>query len=260
MTIEQAIEAEAQAQAICMQTQDFRAPTRPSRPSRSPSSGGLRWQRPSARAHRPPGPALLRRGPPHTGRGLRAWAAAARTSMKPTTAPPAATGCAAGRRRLAALLRAAEHGGALPNWILARWWCCARRWPSIRRWPTLRLPCRAGQRRDHAGRHARAAGAYLPAVARGEKIAAFALSEPDAGSDVAAMQTVAARRSIDAGIRPKRFGFCASGRKTWISNGGMADFYCVFAKTDPQGGSARHQRLHRGRRTRRAWTPAAPSM
>lgn len=70
--------------------------------------------------------------------------------------------------------------------------------------------------------------AYLPAVARGEKIAAFALSEPEAGSDVAAMRLQA---TASGG------GFELNGRKTWISNGDLADFYCVFAKTDPAGGS-----------------------
>lgn len=70
--------------------------------------------------------------------------------------------------------------------------------------------------------------AYLPAVARGEKIAAFALSEPDAGSDVAAMST---RAEADGS------GWQLNGSKTWISNGGLADFYCVFAKTSPDAGS-----------------------
>lgn len=68
---------------------------------------------------------------------------------------------------------------------------------------------------------------YLPAVARGEKIAAFALSEPNAGSDVAAMQATA-RRDGDH--------YELNGTKTWISNGGIADFYCVFAKTDLHAG------------------------
>ncbi len=63
---------------------------------------------------------------------------------------------------------------------------------------------------------------YLPRVAAGEAIAAFALSEPDAGSDVAAL-TCAARREGDE--------YVLDGRKTWISNGGIADFYCVFART-----------------------------
>jgi acyl-CoA dehydrogenase len=62
---------------------------------------------------------------------------------------------------------------------------------------------------------------YLPRVASGEAIAAFALSEPDAGSDVAAMKTTA-RRDGDAWV--------LDGEKTWISNGGIADFYVVFAR------------------------------
>jgi len=65
---------------------------------------------------------------------------------------------------------------------------------------------------------------YLPRVARGEAIAAFALSEPAAGSDVAAM-TCSARRDGDS--------FVLDGAKTWISNGGIADFYCVYARTSP---------------------------
>jgi acyl-CoA dehydrogenase len=63
---------------------------------------------------------------------------------------------------------------------------------------------------------------YLPKVARGEAIAAFALSEPEAGSDVAAMQCRARRDGED---------YVLDGEKTWISNGGIADFYCVFART-----------------------------
>jgi acyl-CoA dehydrogenase len=62
---------------------------------------------------------------------------------------------------------------------------------------------------------------YLPRVAQGEAIAAFALSERDAGSDVAAMQT---RARVDGGA------VVLNGSKTWISNGGIADFYCVFAR------------------------------
>jgi acyl-CoA dehydrogenase len=65
---------------------------------------------------------------------------------------------------------------------------------------------------------------YLPLIARGEAIAAFALSEPDAGSDVAAMTCRAERRGGD---------YLLDGTKTWISNGGIADFYCVFARTSP---------------------------
>ena len=69
---------------------------------------------------------------------------------------------------------------------------------------------------------------YLPAVASGHKIAAFALSEPQAGSDVAGIQTTAT--AVDPG-------FELNGVKTWISNGGMADFYVVFVKTNVQAGS-----------------------
>ncbi|WP_184639547.1 acyl-CoA dehydrogenase family protein [Variovorax guangxiensis] len=69
---------------------------------------------------------------------------------------------------------------------------------------------------------------YLTAVAKGAKIAAFALSEPEAGSDVGAM-AMRAEATTD--------GWKLNGEKTWISNGGIADFYCVFAKTDPAGGT-----------------------
>ncbi len=65
---------------------------------------------------------------------------------------------------------------------------------------------------------------WLPRVAAGTAIAAFALSEPEAGSDVAAMQSTAHR---DGGY------YVLDGAKTWISNGGIADFYCVFARTAP---------------------------
>jgi acyl-CoA dehydrogenase len=64
---------------------------------------------------------------------------------------------------------------------------------------------------------------YLPKVARGEAIAAFALSEPEAGSDVAALATTA----TPDGAGHVRI----DGLKTWISNGGIADHYVVFART-----------------------------
>ena len=70
--------------------------------------------------------------------------------------------------------------------------------------------------------------AYLPQVASGEKIAAFALSEADAGSDAGAMQSNATRTAT---------GWLINGSKTWISNGGMADFYVTFVKTDPDAGT-----------------------
>ena len=69
---------------------------------------------------------------------------------------------------------------------------------------------------------------YLAKVAKGEAIAAFALSEPDAGSDVAAMQCTA---KIEDGFA------VLNGCKTWISNGGIADFYLVFARSGEAPGA-----------------------
>ncbi|WP_440106731.1 acyl-CoA dehydrogenase family protein [Acidovorax sp. BL-A-41-H1] len=77
---------------------------------------------------------------------------------------------------------------------------------------------------------------YLRGVARGELIAAFALSEPEAGSDVGAMKTIAASANNTSAGSPKD-SYSLTGTKTWISNGGIADFYCVFAKTDSAGGT-----------------------
>jgi acyl-CoA dehydrogenase len=64
---------------------------------------------------------------------------------------------------------------------------------------------------------------YLPPVARGERIAAFALSEPQAGSDLKAITTRARRAGC---------GWLLDGTKTWISNGGIADHYVVFARAE----------------------------
>jgi alkylation response protein AidB-like acyl-CoA dehydrogenase len=69
---------------------------------------------------------------------------------------------------------------------------------------------------------------YLPAVAKGEKIAAFALTEPTSGSDVANLETTA--ESDGDGVR-------LNGAKTYISNGGIADFYVVFARTGEAPGA-----------------------
>ena len=70
--------------------------------------------------------------------------------------------------------------------------------------------------------------AYLPAVGHGEKIAAFALTEPGSGSDVASIETTAEERDG---------GFVVDGAKTYISNGGIADFYVLFARTGEAAGS-----------------------
>jgi acyl-CoA dehydrogenase family member 9 len=65
---------------------------------------------------------------------------------------------------------------------------------------------------------------YLPRLATGEMVAAFALTEPGAGSDAAAIQTHAERRGDD---------YVLNGSKIWITNGGIADLFTVFARTSP---------------------------
>ncbi len=69
---------------------------------------------------------------------------------------------------------------------------------------------------------------YLPKVANGDYVAAFALTEPEAGSDVAAMSTSAV---IDGD------NYIINGTKTFISNGGLADFYTLFARTGDAPGA-----------------------
>ncbi|MET7994859.1 acyl-CoA dehydrogenase family protein [Amycolatopsis sp. NPDC005232] len=69
---------------------------------------------------------------------------------------------------------------------------------------------------------------WLPAVAAGDAVAAFALTEPDAGSDAAALQLAA---------EPDGDGWRLTGQKMWISNAPEADFYTVFARTTPDAGS-----------------------
>ncbi|MDX3189126.1 acyl-CoA dehydrogenase family protein [Streptomyces sp. MN03-5084-2B] len=69
---------------------------------------------------------------------------------------------------------------------------------------------------------------WLPAVAAGDAVAAFALTEPDAGSDAAALSLAA---------EPDGDGWRLTGSKMWISNAPEADFYTVFARTTPDAGS-----------------------
>ena len=69
---------------------------------------------------------------------------------------------------------------------------------------------------------------FLPAVAKGEALAAFALTEPAAGSDAAA---------IELSAREEDGNFVLNGEKTWISNGGIADRYIVFARTGEAPGT-----------------------
>jgi alkylation response protein AidB-like acyl-CoA dehydrogenase len=68
---------------------------------------------------------------------------------------------------------------------------------------------------------------YLPPVARGEAMFSYALSEPEAGSDAAAMST----RAVREGDR-----FILNGTKRWITNAGVSQYYTVMAVTDPSGG------------------------
>jgi alkylation response protein AidB-like acyl-CoA dehydrogenase len=69
---------------------------------------------------------------------------------------------------------------------------------------------------------------YLPPVARGEAMFSYALSEPEAGSDAAAMRTRAVRTSD---------GYVLNGVKRWITNAGVSKFYTVMAVTDPDKGA-----------------------
>jgi acyl-CoA dehydrogenase len=69
--------------------------------------------------------------------------------------------------------------------------------------------------------------AWLPRIARGEVMTAFAMTEPDAGSDVSAIRSRAERQGDE---------WVLNGRKWLISNAGIADLYAVFASTDPEAG------------------------
>ncbi len=68
---------------------------------------------------------------------------------------------------------------------------------------------------------------WLPRLASGELLGAYALTEPDVGSDTAALRT-RAERQADGSYR-------LTGSKTWISNGGIADCFIVFARTGGEG-------------------------
>jgi alkylation response protein AidB-like acyl-CoA dehydrogenase len=121
----------------------------------------------------------------------------------------------------------ASHGGALPA-IDVRSLCLVRE--TLARWSGLADFAFAMQGLGSGPVSLYGSDAlkdrYLPKVAAGEAIAAFAISEPDAGSDVQAMRTTA-RRDGDA--------FVLDGMKTWISNAGIADFTTVFARFPEAG-------------------------
>lgn len=69
---------------------------------------------------------------------------------------------------------------------------------------------------------------YLPQLARGETLGAFCLTEPQAGSDAAGIQARATRKGKT---------YRLSGTKSWVTNGGHAGLYLIFAKTDPKAGA-----------------------
>lgn len=69
---------------------------------------------------------------------------------------------------------------------------------------------------------------YLPAIATGEKLAAYALTEPNAGSDAGGIRTTATKKGDK---------YVLNGTKQWITNGGEADIYTVFAVTDKAKGA-----------------------
>ena len=80
-------------------------------------------------------------------------------------------------------------------------------------------------------------GRYLPALASGDMIGCFGLTEPDAGSDPAGMKTRAEKTGA---------GYRLTGSKTWISNSPIADVFVVWAKSDAHGGKIRGFILDKG--------------
>ena len=142
------------------------------------------------------------------------------TSPSPPGAP--ARSCAALAERAASC--AARCRRPTAPWTCARWWPCARASPTSRRSPTPPSRCRGSARTpvSRAGTDVQK-NRWLPAVARGDVLCAFAVTEPEAGSDLAGVRTRADRATA-------RSGGCA-GVKTFISNAGIAGLYTVLART-----------------------------
>jgi alkylation response protein AidB-like acyl-CoA dehydrogenase len=80
---------------------------------------------------------------------------------------------------------------------------------------------------------------WLPGMLSGEQIGAYSLSEPQAGSDAAALRCLAT---------PDGDGYVVNGSKSWITHGGVADFYTLFARTGDGAGSGGQERSDRGSR------------
>ena len=119
----------------------------------------------------------------------------------------------------------AEHGGATPEIDLRA--CCLIREALAAASPladaVFALQCLGSMPLALAGND-ETKRRWLPEVAAGRAMAAFAMTEPEAGSDVGSMATRAVRDGHD---------YLLDGRKHLISNAGIADFYTVFAVTDP---------------------------
>ena len=138
------------------------------------------------------------------------------------------------RRRLAAPLRAgAFRGRERRDRFARRSACCARRSPITTGSPISASRCRAWavvRSRSRRTSDEPWRGIGCRGWRAGDAIAAFALSEPSAGSDAAALAMTA---------RAHGDGYVLNGEKTWISNGGIADFYTMFARTGEAGSNGR---------------------
>ena len=120
----------------------------------------------------------------------------------------------------------------------------ARRWRGTPASPISPSRCRGwAAPRSRSSARKRSSGATCRKSREGRRIAAFALSEPEGGSDVAAMRTDSAREGDH---------YVLDGEKTWISNGGIAGHYVVFARTGEAPGAKGISRLRRRGRDARA--------
>ena len=136
-----------------------------------------------------------------------------------------------GRSGLGRYAVGGEWGGALPEVDLRS--CCLVREALAAASPladaVFALQCLGAMPLHLAGSDAQRRR-WLPRVAAGEVMTAFAMTEPEAGSDVGAIATRAARDGD---------GYLLDGRKAFISNAGIADLYVVFASTRPEAGRRR---------------------
>ena len=162
----------------------------------------------------------------------------ARAELAPLPEPPSDAAARVEARRIVSRLGASgwigwalpeSHGGHRPEPDLRA--CCLIREALAAASPladaVFALQCLGSMVVTRAGSGAQRER-WLPEVASGRVIAAFAMTEPEAGSDVSSLATVA--RRVEGG-------YVLDGAKTLISNAGIADYYLVFASTDPAAGS-----------------------